>query len=84
MTRYENLQQINKKEFIEWLDSFLVDIGPQDEWFDYKYCQKCETVCFNEQKYSYCELNNHCKFFPEIKGLINNKKAIELWLDSEV
>ena len=32
---------------------------------------------------AYCECHDHCRFFPEIKGIPNNKKIIEMWLIEE-
>lgn len=33
---------------------------------------------------AYCELNDHCKFFPQIKGIPDNKEVIKMWLNKEV
>lgn len=33
---------------------------------------------------AYCELHDHCKFFPSIKGIPGNKETIEMWLREEV
>ena len=31
----------------------------------------------------FCECNDHCKFFPNIKGIPSNKEVIEMWLIEE-
>ena len=31
----------------------------------------------------YCECHDHCKFFPNIKGIPSNKEVIEMWLIEE-
>ena len=30
---------------------------------------------------TYCELNNHCKFFPQIAEIPDNKEVIKMWLN---
>ena len=32
---------------------------------------------------SYCECHDHCKFFPNIKGIPSNKEVLEMWLIEE-
>ena len=32
---------------------------------------------------AYCECNDHCRFFPNIEGIPDNKEVIELWLIEE-
>ena len=32
---------------------------------------------------AFCECNDHCKFFPNIKGIPSNKEIIEMWLIEE-
>lgn len=33
---------------------------------------------------AYCECHDHCRFFPEIKDMPDNRKVIEMWLIEEV
>jgi hypothetical protein len=32
---------------------------------------------------AYCELNGHCTFFSQIKGIPDNKEVIKMWLNEE-
>ena len=32
---------------------------------------------------AYCECHDHCRFFPEIKDMPDNRKVIEMWLIEE-
>lgn len=32
---------------------------------------------------AYCECHDHCRFFPEIKDIPDNRKVIEMWLIEE-
>ena len=32
---------------------------------------------------AYCECHDHCRFFPEIKDIPDNRKVIEMWLTEE-
>ena len=32
---------------------------------------------------AYCECHDHCRFFPEIKDMPDNRKIIEMWLIEE-
>lgn len=33
---------------------------------------------------AYCELNDQCKFFPQIEGIPENREVIKMWLNKEV
>ena len=44
------------------------------ELFSYELAAEC----------AYCECNDHCRFFPSIKGIPDNKKVIKMWLAKEV
>ena len=33
---------------------------------------------------AFCEINDHCKFFPDIDGIPSNLETIRMWLAEEV
>lgn len=80
-------------EFIEWIDKYCIfDDAPWMIWFDETYCKKCKSVVINKERTGYCsdmecswcELNNKCKFFLELKNTPDNKQIIKMWLEREV
>ena len=78
-------------QFAEWLDKYCAfDESPWIKWFDELYCKKCESImCHyednkNEFPCSYCELEDKCRFFPDLDGVPDNKMIIKMWLESEV
>ena len=32
---------------------------------------------------AFCEINDHCKFFPDIDGIPSNLETIRMWLEEE-
>ena len=75
------------------------DGAPWTQWFNDTFCEKCEAIELkyedSKQKLGitpfydetlecgYCECNDHCRFFPNIKGIPSNKDVIEMWLKEE-
>lgn len=91
MTRFEEFKNMNIDEFAEWLDKYCAfDESPWIKWFDELYCKKCEPImCHyedskNEFPCSYCELEDKCKFFPDLDEAPDNKMIIKMWLELEV
>lgn len=89
-TRFDVFKLMTLDQLTEWLDKY----GQSDgswwmDWFDKKYCKNCEAIMCsyenreNEFPCSYCEINNKCKFFPNIDHAPNNKEIIKMWLESE-
>ena len=76
------------------------DGSPWNNWFNGRYCENCEPIELkyedSKQKLGitpfydetlecgYCECHDHCKFFPNIKGIPSNKEVLEMWLIEEV
>ncbi len=91
MNRFEKLKAMNKEEtiiFLSELANFPETIW--NEWFDEKYCKKCEAIECELEGYhrpvraAFCELNDYCKFFPNIPGTLSDNEVIELWMNEEV
>lgn len=95
MTVFENIHSKNIDELVDWLDkNGAYDYTPWQRWFDKNYCKKCELVVEHipnvlpnwegDYEFAWCELNNKCKYFQDIKKVPNRKQTIRLWLESEV
>lgn len=91
MTVFENIKSKNIDELAEWLDSHFHNVyTPWEEWWDENYCSKCPPVkahcvdCNKELDFGWCELNDGCKFCPDLNDVPDNKQVIKLWLESEV
>lgn len=91
MTRFEQIKLMNIDELSKWLDAYgQFDGSPWMDWFDGLYCQNCPSIiCHYENGYGefpccWCEINDKCKFFPEMDEMPNNKEIIKMWLESEV
>ena len=98
MTNFTKFKDLTLDELADFLDKFgQLDGSPWTEWFGHTYCDKCETIKCRyvdtkekseisssmEVDCTYCELNDHCKFFPHIKGIPDNKEVIKMWLNEE-
>lgn len=88
MTIFDNIKAMNIDEFAEWLDkNGQFDGSPWLTWFDKKYCKDCEPIEATYEdsdhliKFSYCELNDTCRFFDK---QIDNKEIIKMWLLKEI
>ena len=89
MTVYENLLSKSIDELADLIDGYMLDDNePYILWWDENYCNKCEPALGLyddiEMEFSWCELNNKCRFFPELDYIPNSKQIIKLWLESEV
>lgn len=89
MTVYENLLSKSIDELADLIDKYISDDNePCISWWDENYCNKCESVIrlYNnrEEEFAWCEINNKCKFFPEMDCVPDYKQMIKLWLESEI
>lgn len=78
----------------------MFDGSPWMNWFDENYCKKCEPIkCkYSDAKKllgmkpfynrdincAYCELEDKCKFFPNLDYIPDNKDIIKMWFELEV
>ena len=90
-TQFEQIKSMDINELSEWLSQQSQwDMSPWIEWWDAKYCQNCDPVkavvpyLNGEHEFSYCEINDKCRFFPEMNEEPDDKKIIKMWLESEV
>ena len=90
MTVFDGMKSKNIDEFAEWLDKYgQFDGSSWMEWFDSNYCSKCEPIMCHykvseiEIPCSWCELNDKCKYFPDMDHSPDNKDIIKMWLESE-
>ena len=88
MTNIEKLRSMSIDEFSLWLDeNGLFDNSPWMNWFDKEYCENCEAekVMMENGKTcpcAYCEIHEHCRFFPDIPTPVNYD-IIKMWLQRE-
>ena len=96
MTNFKHLQTMTVDELAGWLDEYgQFDCSPWSEWFSQTYCAKCEPIkckyantedsLYNGREIdcSYCELEGHCKFFPDLDDTPDNLETIKMWLNKE-
>lgn len=94
MTNFEYISKLGQKDLI----SFFIDLinnydnPPWSKWFTKNYCNKCEVIkgTFNfggktrESEFCFCELEKHCKFFPEAENHYSSEDwLINKWLTEE-
>ena len=91
MTKYEYITSLPLDQFAEWLaKNAFWEYAPWSEWFDNKYCGKCDpeegTMVDTGKKVqcAWCELHKKCKFFPELEYMLNDKEIIKMWLEVEI
>ena len=89
MTVYEDLMSKDIDELADLIDKYTsIDDAPYILWWDENYCNKCESVIalFNnrQEEFAWCELNNKCKFFPEMGDVPDCIQIIKWWLESEI
>ena len=91
MNNFERLKSMSVEELSKWIDTHgQFDNSPWITWFDQKYCKNCEDIMCKyedggrEFPCSYCELNGNCKFFPDLDEVLDNKKIIKMWLETEI
>lgn len=78
--------QFDGSPWMEWFGRYYCD---KCESIKCKYTEAEEKLGISpllvrgEVDCAYCELNDHCKFFPKIKGIPDNKEVIKMWLSEE-
>lgn len=94
MTNLAKLKSMNSDELVDWLDEHIeYDGSPWGEWFTEKYCNNCPNIECTYAEYwgkpeesqhkvlcAYCELEDKCKFFPDLDHNLDNKEIIKMWL----
>ena len=71
-------------EFADFLYKYVnMDNAPWTEWFDEKYCQRCEPEIKDGQEWGYCELHGKCRFFENMSKQPTEKQVIKMWLENE-
>ena len=94
MNNFERIKEMNIEELTALLDKLDegYDNAPWMEWFGENYCDKCEPIMGRfewdesgrEHEFGWCELNDGCKFFPELDDIPSPEQTIRFWLESEV
>lgn len=89
MNIYEKIKSMQIEELTDWIEKYgQFDDSPWVNYFSSCYCENCEAIeCEQDEKtelYSYCELHDSCKFFPNLNHAPELKDMIKLWLESEV
>lgn len=97
MTRFEELKNMDIDALAEWIDqNGRFDCSPWCDWFNENYCKKCPSEITYITDYSgeyewqtececaWCELNDKCRYFPELKEEPSAKDIVKMWLESEV
>lgn len=97
MTNFENIKAMNIDETTVWLDKYgKFDNSPWKQWFNEKYCSNCPVehgylpdytgmeTWHVPTEFSYCELHDKCRFFPDMDETPYNKDIIKMWLEEVV
>lgn len=91
MTNLDRIKSFTAKELAEWLDTNSNwDNNVWIKWWDENYCEKCPPIkcklkdTGEDIECAYCELEKHCKFFPEMSDTPDCTEIIEKWLNVEV
>lgn len=84
MNKFDGIMSMNIDELAEWLaNNWLHDNNPSINWFDDKYCKKCEPVIIDGYEYAWCEVNHKCRYFQDIDDIPDCTHMTKLWLESE-
>ena len=90
MTVFEKIKSMSIDEFAAWFDDHCShDTDPCLQWWDNHYCGKCEAEIGRyvdsdrEIKFSWCELHDGCRFFPEMSLAPDTLQITKMWLESE-
>ncbi len=73
-----------------WMNLFNEKYCAKCESIKCKYADAEEKLGITPFSYSgeiecaYCELENKCRFFPELDDVPDNKEMIKMWLEEEV
>lgn len=89
-TVFDKFKSMSIDELTEWINHYHQGISPPwIEWLDKHYCANCDLIKTfvpdygKEMSFSWCELHNTCKYFPEANGLLDDKQIIRMWLESQ-
>lgn len=88
MTNIDKFRSMSLDEFSLWLDKYgLFDSSPWMNWFSKQYCENCDTekvMTENGKTYpcAYCEIHEHCRFFPDVPTP-ENYDITKMWLQRE-
>lgn len=84
MTIFESIKAKNIDEFTKWMKEFCDgDFAPWWQHYDKTYCKKCKPIFDKGDEYSYCELNDKCRFFMDMDYVPDVEQTIKIWLESE-
>lgn len=91
MSNFEKIRSFNLNGMSIFLDNISFDDNPWLNWFDKKYCNNCDTILSShidhytnrQVEYSFCEINNKCRFFSGMDEALSPKDIISLWLLNE-
>ena len=92
MNNFERIKEMNIDELTALFDKLDegYDNAPWSEWFGETYCDNCDLIMAyaeyagKELEFGWCELNDGCKFFPELDDIPSPEQVIKFWLESEV
>lgn len=77
-------------EFAEWFDKYCShDSDPCVDWWNNAYCSNCKPVIGRypdssiDMEFSWCELNNKCRFFQDVNEIPDALQMTKLWLKSK-
>ena len=94
MNNFERIKEMNIDELTALFDKLDegYDNAPWSEWFGETYCDNCDLIMAHyegdesgkEHEFGWCELNDGCKFFPELDDIPSPEQVIKFWLESEV
>ena len=91
MTNFEYIKSLSLPQFAAWMeDNVVLEDGPHIKWFDETYCMNCPPIdCQykdgwgNTIQCSFCEFEEHCKFFPEFDSAPDCYEIATMWLEAE-
>lgn len=91
MKVFDKFKSKNIDELAAWLDKYCnFEYAPWINWWEDNYCNKCPSEIGKhedsdrEMEFCWCELNDKCKFFPDMDSTPDSKQVIKMWLESEI
>lgn len=91
MTNLDRIKSFTAQEMAEWINSNDTwEYSEWTKWWDENYCKKCPPIkgklkdTGKDIECCYCELENHCKFFPDKKDIPDCNEIIKMWLNQPV
>lgn len=90
MTNLENIRKMSAEALAQYLGALgSLETSPWMVWWNKRYCNECESVktyvpyLDKEADCAFCELENQCRFFPELSEGPDIDQIIVLWLKAE-